>query len=153
MENILPLHLQEVIFSLSDSKLSRQISKLEKAGKLRTIASRVYSPNFIDSPETIIRRNLFAIVGKLYLNSLLSHRSTLEFKPTLAGYVFLTYSYTKKIVLPDITIRFIEGHGPIDGDNPLSGKLYSSQMERALLGNMQVSRKPGPESKIISHQH
>ena len=31
-----------------------------------------------------------------------------------------------------------------------SGELYTSQLERALLENMQVSRQPGPESKTIT---
>ncbi len=150
MENILPIHLQEVVFSSSDSKLSKQISKLEKTGKLRKIAARIYSPNFTDSPEAIVRRNLFAILGKLYPGSILSHRSALEFQPTSAGHVFLTYTYTKKINLASITLRFMEGHGPIEGDNPLSGELYASQMERALLENLQVSRQPGPESKTLT---
>jgi len=44
----------------------------------------------------------------------------------------------------------MEGHGPIEGDNLLSGKLYASQLERALLENLQVSRQPGPESKTIT---
>jgi hypothetical protein len=150
MENILPQHLQEVVFSSSDSKLSKQISKLEKGGKLRKIAPRIYTSNFIDSPAIIVRRNLFSILGKLYPGSLLSHRSALEFKPTSAGHIFLTYSYTKKISLPGITLRFMGGQGPIEGDNPISGELYASQMERALLENMQVSRQHGPESKTIT---
>ena len=150
MENILPIHLQEVVFSSSDSKLSNQISKLEKAGKLRKIAARIYSPNFTDSPEIIIRRNLFAILGKLYPGSMLSHRSALEFKPTSEGHIFLTYTYTKKISLPGITLRFMEGQGPIEGDNAFSGELYASQMERAILENMQVSRQSGPKSKTIA---
>ncbi|MGB3007481.1 MAG: Fic family protein [Chitinophagaceae bacterium] len=150
MENILPIHLQEVVFSSSDPALSKQISSLEKAGKLRKIAARIYSPNFSDNPETIIRRNLFTILGKLYPGSILSHRSAIEFKPTSAGHIFLTYTYTKKINLPGITIRFMEGHEPIEGDNPFSGELYVSQLERALLENMQVSRQHGPESKTIT---
>lgn len=150
MENILPIHLQEVIFSSSDPKLSKQISKLEKAGKLKKIAARIYSPNFTDSPEAIVRRNLFAILGKLYPGSILSHRSALEFQPTSAGHIFLTYTYTKKINLAGITLRFMEGHGPIEGDNPFSGELFVSQMERALLENLQISRQPGPESKTLT---
>ncbi len=147
VENILPIHLQEVIFSSSDPSLSKQISKLEKAGKLKKIAPRIYTPNFTDSPETVIRRNLFAILGKLYPGAILSHRSALEFQPTTAGFIFLTYTYTKKIRLPGITLRFMQGHGPIAGDNPLSGGLYASQLERALLENLQPSRKAGAESK------
>ncbi len=150
MENILPIHLQEVIFSSSDAQVSKQISKLEKAEKLRKIAPRIYSPNFIDTPETIVRRNLFAILGNLYPGALLSHRSALEFQPTSAGHIFLTYKYTKKIKLPGVTLRFMEGHAPIEKDNRLSFELFASQMERALLENLQVSRQIGPESKTLT---
>lgn len=150
MENILPIHLQEVLFPSSDPKYSKQIAKLEEAGKIRKLAPRIYSSNFTDSPETIIRRNIFTILGKLYSGSMLSHRSALEFQPTSSGHLFLTYTYTKKIVLPGITIRFMEGPGPIEGDNLFSGGLHASQLERALLENLQVSRKPGPESKTLT---
>jgi hypothetical protein len=34
MENIPPIHLQEIIFSSSDKLASKQLSKLEKAGKI-----------------------------------------------------------------------------------------------------------------------
>lgn len=147
MENILPLHLQEIISSSSDPAVSKQLSKLEKAGKIRKIAARIYTPNFTDSPETVVRRNLFTILGKLYPGAVLSHRSALEFQPTPAGHIFLTYSYTKKIQLPGVTLRFMKGHGAIEGDNPLSGELYASQLERALLENLQPSRQSGPASK------
>jgi hypothetical protein len=150
MENIIPLQLQEVLFSTSDSKFGKQISKLEKAGKIRKIAPRIYSPNFTDNAEIIVKRNLFTILGKLYPGALLSHRSALEFKPTSAGHIFLTYTYTKKISLPGITLRFMEGPGPIAGDNLFSGELHTSQLERASLENMQVSRQPGPQSKTIT---
>ena len=150
MEKILPIHLQEVVFSSSDPSLSRQIAQLEKERKLRKIAPRVYTPNFEESPETIIRRNLFTVLGRLYPGAVLSHRSALEFKPTAAGHLFLTYTYTKKINLPGVILRFMQGQGPIEGDNPLSGELFVSQMERALLENMEVSRQPRPESKILT---
>lgn len=149
MENILPLHLQEVVFSSSEPQLSKQISKLEKAGKLRKIAPRIYTPNFTENPETIIRRNLFTILGRLFPGALLSHRSALEFKPTSEGHIFITYTYTKNINLPGITLRFIEGPAPIDGDNRFSGELFASQTERALLENLQVSRQIGPKSKTL----
>lgn len=150
MEQILPTHLQEVVFSTSNTKLSKQMLKLEKGGKLRKIAPRIYSPNFIDSAEDIVKRNLFTIIGKLYPGSMLSHRSALEFKATSAEHIFLTYTYTKKINITGITLRFMEGHKPIEGDNIFSGELYVSQLERALLENMQVSRQIGAESKILS---
>ncbi len=149
MEKNRPIHLQEIIFSSSDKALSKQISKLEKEGQIRKIAPRIYTSNFVDEPGEIIKKNIFTILGAQYPNAVLSHRSALEFKPTAAGHIFVTYTYTKNIELPGITIRFLEGRGPLDGDTKFSGNLYVSQQERAILENLQVSRKPGPQSKTI----
>lgn len=150
MENKTPIHLQEVIFSSSDTGLSRQIGKLLKTGKIKKIAPRIYTTNFNDTSDVIIKRNLFTILGKLYSGAVLSHRSALEFKPTSANHIFVTYTYTKKIKLPGITIRFIEGMSAIEGDNLFSGGLFVSQQERAFLENLQPSRQVGPTSKIIT---
>ena len=150
MENILPIHLQEVVFGSSDKKISRQISILEKAGKIRKISPRLYTPNFTEPAEAIIRRNLFQILGTLYPGAVLSHRSAFEYEPTQAGYIFLTYTYTKKITLPGITISFMEGPGHIQGDNAISGELYVSQRPRAFLENLQPSRNVGPASKRLT---
>jgi hypothetical protein len=38
MENILQIHLQEIIFGSPEPKISKQISKLQKEGKIRKIA-------------------------------------------------------------------------------------------------------------------
>jgi hypothetical protein len=150
METNPTLRLQEIMFSSSDKAISKQISKLEKSGKIKKIAPRIYTSNLTDEPEEIIRKNIFTILGAQYPNSVLSHRSALEFKPTSSGNIFVTYTYTKKIQLPGITIRFMKGHGPIDGDSKFSGELYVSQQERAFLENLQVSRQLGPESKTIT---
>ncbi|MFZ1678274.1 MAG: Fic family protein [Saprospiraceae bacterium] len=149
MGNILPTSLPEIVFSSSNSAISRQISKLVKNGLLKKIAPRIYTSNLLDTPETIIRRNLFQILGVLYPGAVLSHRSALEFKPTTTGHIYITHSYTKKVKLPGLMLNFLEGPAPMEGDNPLSGELYASQLERALLENLQVSRKQGPESKLV----
>jgi len=149
MENILPIHLQEVIFSSSDPKISKQISRLEKSGKIRKIAQRVYSSNHIDKPEEIIRRNLFKVLGRLYPGAVLSHRSAFEFEPTKEGHIFLTYSYTKKTNLAGITVRFLEGNGALPGDNQISGELFVSQRARAFLENLQSSRNVSGSSKCL----
>lgn len=150
MENNLPLHLQEVIFSSKDPKISIQISKLLKSGAIRKIAPRVYSPNLDEPVEGIIRRNLFQILGKLYPATILSHRSAFEFQPTKSGQLFLTTSYTKKVNLPGVTLQFLEGASPIEGDNKFSGELYVSQRARAFLENLQASKKLGSASKCLS---
>lgn len=143
------IHLQELIFSSSDKALSKQISKLEKEGRIRKIAPRIYTSNFEDAPEEIIRKNIFTILGNQYPNTVLSHRSAMEYGPTSVGDLFVTYTYTKNISLPGITLRFMEGKGPVEGDSKFFGDLYVSQQERAFLENLQVSRRSGPRSKTL----
>lgn len=150
MENILPIPLKEIIFSSSSPKISTYISRLEKEGKLKKIAARIYTSNLIETPESIIKRNLFQILAHQYPDALISHRSAFEYKPTTTGIIFLTYTYTKKVELPGVTISFLKGHGPINGDNPIAGKLYVSQQERALLENLQISKRSGPYSKTLT---
>ena len=150
MENALPIHLQEVIFGSSNPNISKKISKLEKEGKLKKIAPRLYTGNLEESPESIIRRNIFTILGRLFPGAVLSHRSALEFQPTSTNQIFLTHTYTKKTKLPGLTIRFLKGYGAIEGDNILSGEIYASQQARAFLENLQTSRKRGPDSKTLT---
>jgi Fic family protein len=38
----------------------------------------------------------------------------------------------------------------MEGDRPVSGNLYASQQARAFLENLQVSKKTGPESKVLA---
>ena len=64
MEKILPIHVQEIIFSSSDKSLSKQISKLVKNGEIKKIAPRIYTSNFTDEPEEIIKRNIKSIISQ-----------------------------------------------------------------------------------------
>lgn len=105
-----------------------------------------------DQPENIIRRNIFIILGKLYPQAVISHRSAFEFKPTPGGHIFLTYTYTKNISLPGITIHLMEGKGGMPEDTPFIEGLYLSRPERAFLENMQISRKQGDGSKTLPQQ-
>jgi hypothetical protein len=147
MEKDIPLHLQEIIFT--DKELSRQIAKWERQGLIKKIAPRLYTGKLDLPPETLIRRNLFPILGRHYPKAVISHRSAMELKPTEADDFFLTYTYTKKITLPGVTLNFLEGKGPIEGDRLFMGELYLAQHARAFLENLQISKKSGPHSKTL----
>lgn len=149
MEKNIPLHLQEILFATSDLAESKQLSKLVKQGAIRKIAPKVYTSNFNDSPEDIIKRNLFMIFGRLYPKAVISHRSAFEFAPTQGGHIFLTYTYTKNISLPGVMVHLMEGKDGLDEDVPFIEGLYASQRERAFLENMQTSRKAGDASKTL----
>ncbi|RYY24923.1 MAG: cell filamentation protein Fic [Sphingobacteriaceae bacterium] len=150
MDKSVPLQFQEVIFSSSDTTLSRNIGRLEKQGKLKKIAPKIYTSNLEEPPETIIKRNAFLIIGHLYPGILLSHRSALEYKPTGTANLFLTYGYARKVKLPGLTLNILDGPKPVAGDNLFVKGLFVSQQERAILENLQESRKSGPESKTIT---
>ena len=140
----------EIIFGSSEKARSQQISRLEKAGKVRKIASRIYTANLTLSPEVIIKRNWYKILAHLFPGALLSHRSALDFKPSASGEIFITYKYTRNVSLPGMTVRLIKGEGPTDGDLPFFKDLYVSQEARAFLENLQTSRPKNDEAKTLS---
>lgn len=141
--------MSELIFVSSNPQEAYKISKMLHGDKIRKIAPRIYTTNFEDHPSEIIRKNIFEILGALYPGAVLSHRSAFEFSPTPTGQIFVTYSYTKKIQLPGVTISFLKGKGPVKGDNKLFKELYVSSKERAFLENLQITKKTGPDSKTI----
>lgn len=149
MEKNPHIRFPEVLAGSSDKKQNRLISTWVKKGLIRKIAPRLYSPNFGDRPGDIIRSNLFEVLSLLYPGAMISHRSAFEFEPTRAGHIFLTHSYTRRVDLPGVTLRFVEGPGPVDGDRFFSGKLRVSQEARAFLENLQPSKGAGPEAKTL----
>ncbi len=153
MEKNTPFADQELILGSSDPKISREIKRLVDKGRLRKIAPRIYTADLITSPEVLVRRHLFALLGKLYPDSLLSHRSALEFQPTSTGQIFLSYGYTKRIKLPGVTVRLLQGPGPVEGDHTIAPGLRVSQRERAILENLSISRQSGPESKNVARSY
>ena len=125
---------------------------MEKEGKIKKIAPKIYTGKIDQPAETIIRRNIFSILGQQYEGAILSHRSAIEYKPTQSGHLYVTYTYTKKISLPGIILHFLEGPGPINGDPRLMGELFVSQEARAFLENLQVAKRSGEESKTLPRE-
>lgn len=140
---------KEIIFASSNPNLSRQISALEKEGKLKKIAPRIYTSNTIDSIENIVKRNIIDILVWRYPNAVISHRSAKEMRPTPSGDFFLTTTHSKRITdLPGITINLLKGPAACENDMPYNG-LYIAGEYRWMLENMQSSRKKDDESKVL----
>lgn len=150
MEKILQSPLPEIVLGSHDSKISRAISHAVKAKKLRKIAPRIYTSNLSDSPETIVNRNRYFILGKIFPKAIISHRSALEGGSTKDGTLFLTYKYTKKIHLPGLTIRLLKGKGYVDGDTTFVDHLYLASRPRAFLENLQMSKQKDKIAKTLS---
>jgi len=150
MGKIAPSKVQEIIFSSSEKKASGRITALLREGLIRKIAPRIYTSNLVEEPASIIKRNWYRILAALFPDALLSHRSALEFKPTSAGHIFLTYTYTSTVSLPGLTIHLLKGPKRIEGDKPFFENLFAAQEARAFLENLQQTRKGGEESKTLS---
>ncbi|MHB1948208.1 MAG: Fic family protein [Gammaproteobacteria bacterium] len=142
----------EIIFGSQESRLSQAIRRAVLKGQLRKIAPRLYTSNLKDSPATIITRNCFYILGELYPNAVISHRSALEGGISKEGVIFLTYKYSKKISLPGLTIRLLKGHGAQPDDTPFMGKLFISSRARAFLENLEPSREKETIKKTVSRE-
>jgi hypothetical protein len=146
--NMIPL-IQEIVIGTSDKKESGANSALQKEGKLRKIAPRIYTTNMDDKPEDIIQRNVFYILGQLYPHAVISHRSAFELKPTDGGDIFLTYTYTKNVVLQGIKVHLMQGPMGTDHDMPFIENLYISSAERRILENLQKGRTRNNVSKCL----
>ena len=141
--------LPEILIASSDKKISALITRLKKEKKLKKISSRVYTTSLTDTPENIVRRNLYRIIGQLYPGALISHRSAFELRPSAGGHFYLTYTYTKNISLPGVVLHLVAGPKPIGKDIPYLDGLFISHPARAYLENLQLSYVRNGVSKCI----
>ena len=140
----------EIVMASSDKSTNYFIKKMKKEGCIVKIAPKIYTTTLNDTPENIIRRNLFFILGKLYPSALLSHRSAFECRPTDDGHIYLTYNYTKKVSLPGIVIHLLDGEPAMPFDYPFVGGVHISCSARAYLENMQTGYRRDGVSKCLS---
>ena len=141
--------INEVIIGSSDSRTSKLLARLKREKLVVRLAPRLYTTNLTDSPETIVRRNLWSIVGKLWPGARLSYRTAFEYAPH-DGHVFLGYPYTRKVVLPGVTIHFISTPESLPSDYPFMEGLGVSSYARALLENLEPDRTQGGVEKCLS---
>lgn len=142
-------NVMEIVMATSDKSLSQQRTSMIKEGLLRKIAPKIYTTNLEDEPDVIIRRNIFYILGQLYPQAVISHRSAYELKPTADGDIYLTYTYSKNISLPGLKVHLMEGPKGTEHDMPFIENLYISSSERRTLENLQNGRARGNSSKCL----
>ena len=128
--------------------MAKLLARLKREGRVRRLAPRLYTTNLTDSPEKIVRRNLWTIVGKLWPGARLSHRTAFEYAPH-AGHVFLGYKYTRKVALPGVTIHFVETPASLPSDYPFMEGLGVSSHARAMLENLEPDRTQGGVEKCL----
>lgn len=147
------INIHEIVMATSNKSDTARKTAMIRNGELRKIAPKIYTTNMKDEPAEIVRRHIFYILGQLYPNAVISHRSAFEFKPTDEGNIYLTYTYSKNISLPGVTVHLMEGPEGMDNDMPFIENLYVSSNERRILENLQKGRaRNGSESKCLSRE-
>ena len=141
--------LPEILVANGDKKYSYYLSALVKKGQIRRIAPKIYTSNLLDSDENIVKRNLLLILGRLFPEAVVSHRSAFEMRPTATGDFFLTYKYTKKVRLPGVVVHLLEGPSGQMEDTPFVNGLFIACPERAFLENLQTTYQKGDGAKCL----
>ncbi len=138
---------------VSTSATTNMASKAVRAGKLRKLASRLYSKDLKSSPELIARRNLWQIVAGYFPDAIIADRTALEGAPSKDGSVFLiSQKGLSAVSLPGFTLRPRQGKPAQKDDLPFMGALRLSSPPRALLDNFVPSRSRGSTSRTLSRK-
>ena len=126
---------------MSSKKRAQKIYEAVAKGEIRRLGLKLYTPNSVDDDETIIRRNLWPIVGLLAPGAVVSCRTALEGKPSQNNTVYLVGPARYERKLPGLNIKVQKGAGPQPGDLPFIGSLYLASRPRALLDALRPSRQ------------
>ncbi|MDF9827928.1 hypothetical protein M2447_002033 [Ereboglobus sp. PH5-10] len=146
-----------LIFGSSDPIRSSKVARAVASGKLRKIATKIYTDDMTSPVETIVQRHRLEIIAHFYPGAVISHRSAIDNKPSPAGKLHVSVPDAVAPVrkLPGLEIRLWRGPAAQPDDIPVtfgdSEKLFTASQPRALLENMQIARaRAGDEPKILS---
>jgi fido (protein-threonine AMPylation protein) len=138
---------------VSTRETTKLASRGVRTGKLRKLASRLYTSDLTGSPEAIVRRNLWPTVAGYFPDGLIADRTALEGAPAKDGSVFLvSRRHRTDVTLPGFTLRPRSGTPAQPSDLPFLGVLRLSSPARALLDNFAVSWKRGPVARTLSRK-
>lgn len=143
---------KELILASGEAKESMMLSRLVDKGRVKKIAPKVYTTNLIDSPESILRRNLLELLAWRFPGCIISHRSAQTLRPTEQGNMYITYTFTKRIdTYPGLILNVMEGPQALTTDIPMGAlDLYIASEQRWMLEVLQPARRgKDGESKAI----
>ena len=125
---------------VSRAPISAEVSRRVAQGRLRKLASRLYTRNLHTEAEALVRRNLWDVVAGYFPGALVADRTALELEPAPDGSVCLVTPRGADIELPGIVLRPRRGATPTPDDRPFLGELFLCAPARAYLDNLRPSR-------------
>ncbi|MGF1668853.1 MAG: Fic family protein [Balneolaceae bacterium] len=138
---------------VSNTEISARVSQAVSDGKLKKLGSRLYTKNFVDDPEVIVKRNWYHLLKEYYPDALIADRTALENRPAEDGSVFIISGKKRNTVLPGLIFNPRKGHGPLESDLLFINDLRITSEPRALIENMRPSRaRMGSVSRTLSQE-
>ena len=126
---------------VSHARISSEVSRRIADGRLRKLATRLYTRNLRDAPRDIVRRNLWTIVAGYFPNALVADRTALELAPAEDGSVCVVSRRGTDIELPGVVLRPRRGAPPQSDDQRFMNEgLFLSSAARTYLDNLVRSR-------------
>lgn len=148
-----------ILFGSSEPVRSAEISRKLKAGKLRKLATKLYTEDLRSDAAEVVRRHRLEIAAHFYPGAVISHRSALEGTLSPGGKLHLSLpgKFAPVRKLPGLEIRLWEGPVPqpedVRTDVGEGQPLYTASHARAVLENFQIARARGnDESKTLSNR-
>jgi Fic/DOC family protein len=117
-------------------RLARETAR----GDLRRLARGIYTSDTSSTPETVVRRHIWAILAHELPGAVISDTSVADGGTGSQGVVYVVSSRDRPLRLPGITVLSRRGVGPVEFDAPLPGGLWLAGEPRALLDNLAPSR-------------
>ena len=113
-----------------------------KSGQLQRIAPGVVTAAPTESWPALIARERLRILAALYPNAVIGPSTAFNGgAPSQDGLFVLTYSYTKRVELPGLSVQLAKGGKPTQGDMPMMGRnIYFPSLPRMLLENLLIAR-------------
>ena len=118
----------------------KYLGNLKKQGLVYKAGPRLYTSVPKKNLPKAIRANWSQIVSRLFPDSVLSHRSAIEFTPDAAGFIHLTGATNRIIRYPGLSLKFHKGPKALPTDHPFLD-FKAASLERALLENLGVTKK------------
>lgn len=111
------------------------LSAAARRGRLRRLASGIYTGLPLDAPERVVLRNWRQILAREFEGAVLGDRSARAMQPDRRGRLFVIHPRKRPLELPGLTIVPRKGPGPLAGDTSLDSGLWLSSTARGLLDN------------------
>ena len=129
---------------VSNARISKEVRRRVADGRLRKLASRLYTINLTEPAKAVVRRNLWGIAAGYFPGAIVADRTALELEPASDGSVCLVAERGSDIELPGIILRVRRGAPEQEDDRPFMGQaLRLSSTARAYLDNLYPSRARG----------